>query len=65
MFSMYANNSFLEFVAHFLLFLALILHEINSFDGEYCGNNANFENKLMICGISIIYFAVITTLILF
>ena len=37
--------------------MALVLHEINNFDGEICNNSAPFENKLMISGISLIYFA--------
>ena len=56
-FSLFFALPILIFIGQWLLFLGLILHEIHSFDGEYCGNNANFENKLMICGISIIYFA--------
>jgi len=56
-FSLFFALPILIFIGQWLLFLALILHEINSFDGEYCSNTANFENKLMICGISVIYFA--------
>jgi len=56
-FSLFFALPILIFIGQWLLFLGLILHEINSFDGEYCANIATFENKLMICGISIIYFA--------
>jgi hypothetical protein len=56
-FSLFFALPILIFIGQWLLFLGLILHEINSFDGEYCANTATFENKLMICGISIIYFA--------
>jgi len=56
-FSLFFALPILIFIGQWLLFLGLILHEIHSFDGEYCSNTANFENKLMICGISIIYFA--------
>ena len=56
-FSLFFALPILIFIGQWLLFLGLILHEINSFDGEYCSNTATFENKLMICGISIIYFA--------
>jgi len=56
-FSLFFALPILIFIGQWILFLGLILHEIHSFDGEYCSNSANFENKLMICGISIIYFA--------
>ena len=36
---------------------SLVSHEIHVFDGEYCSNTDTIENKLMICGISLIYFA--------
>ena len=56
-FSLFFALPILIFIGQWLLFLALILHEINTFNGEYCSSGATFENKLMICGISVIYFA--------
>ena len=47
----------LVFLGQWLLYYALISHEINSFDGEFCTNDDTFENKLMISGISLIYFS--------
>jgi hypothetical protein len=46
----------LVFLGQWFLYMALIIHEINIFDGGICNNDATFENKLMISGISIIYF---------
>ena len=46
----------LVFIGQWLLYSALISHEINSFDGDICSNTGTMENKLMIAGICIIYF---------
>ncbi len=45
------------FIGQWVLYLALILHEANTFDREICKNEGSFENKLMIAGICIVYFA--------
>jgi hypothetical protein len=45
------------FVGQWLLYMALIMHEVNTFDDYICKNEGSFENKLMIAGISIVYFA--------
>jgi len=55
-FSLILALPILVFLGQWLLYMALIIHEINSFDREICSGNASFENKLMISGISIIYF---------
>ena len=47
----------LIFIGQWLLYIALIIHENNKFDGELCSGDGSFENKLMISGISIVYFA--------
>ena len=47
----------LVFIGQWMLFSALIIHESNTFDNHLCDNKDSFENKLMISGISIIYFA--------
>lgn len=44
------------FVSQWLLYIALMQHEIKNFDGGICTNSDTFENKLMISGISMIYF---------
>ena len=46
----------LVFISQWILYVALIIYETNNFEGEICGNKSSFENKLMISGISIIYF---------
>lgn len=46
----------LVFIGQWLLYISLVVHEIKNFDGEICKNNDTIENKLMISGISIIYF---------
>uniref|UniRef100_A0A6C0JC60 Uncharacterized protein n=1 Tax=viral metagenome TaxID=1070528 RepID=A0A6C0JC60_9ZZZZ len=47
----------LIFIGQWLLYIALIINENNKFDGEICSANGSIENKIMISGISIIYFA--------
>ena len=47
----------LIFIGQWFLFIALVIHEINRFDGNICKNTGPFENKIMISGISIVYFA--------
>ena len=47
----------LIFIGQWLLYIALIIHENNRFDGSICKNDGSFENKIMISAISIIYFA--------
>ena len=46
----------LVFLAQWFLYIALMSHEIKSFDKNYCPNESSIEHKLMICGISIVYF---------
>ena len=47
----------LIFIGQWLLYIALIINENNKFDGEICSSNGSIENKIMISGISIVYFA--------
>jgi|TARA_B110001452_G_scaffold255490_1_gene247992 hypothetical protein len=56
-FSLLMGLPLLVFLGQWLLYMALVLHEINNFDGAICDNSSPFENKLMISGISLIYFA--------
>ena len=56
-FSLFFALPILIFMGQWILFSALVSHEIHVFDGEYCSNTDTIENKLMICGISLIYFA--------
>ena len=46
----------LIFISQWILYVALIIFETNNFKGHICENKSKFENKLMIAGISIIYF---------
>jgi len=55
-FSLLVALPILVFLGQWLLYSSLVIHEIKSFNGTICGNNDTFENKLMISGISIIYF---------
>ena len=43
-------------IAQVMLYLSLVLSEARNFDGNICPNKSVFEHKLMICGISLIYF---------
>ena len=45
------------FIGQWCLYIALLSHEFNNYEGKICPANDTFENKLMICGISLIYFA--------
>jgi hypothetical protein len=47
----------LIFIGQWLLYIALIINENNKFNGEICSGNGSIENKIMISGISIVYFA--------
>ena len=47
----------LMFIGQWLLYIALIINENNRFDGELCSGNGSIENKIMISGISVVYFA--------
>ena len=47
----------LMFIGQWLLYIALLINENNRFDGELCSGNGSIENKIMISGISVVYFA--------
>jgi len=44
------------FISQWVLFISLVLHEINTFDGEYCPNTSSLESKFMMFGTGLIYF---------
>ena len=46
----------LLFATQWILYIALVSHEIRTFDGDFCPNNGTFETKLMMLGIGMIYF---------
>jgi len=55
-FSLLLALPILVFIGQWLLYSALVADEVKSFNGTICGNTDTIENKLMISGISIIYF---------
>ena len=55
-FSLILGLPILVFIGQWLLYGALISHEVNVYDGMICNNSSSIENKMMISGISIIYF---------
>lgn len=55
-FSLLLALPILVFIGQWLLYISLMVHEIKNFDREICENGDTIENKLMISGISIIYF---------
>ena len=55
-FSLVMALPILVFMAQWLLYIALVAHEVNNFDGDICSNTSGIENKLMISGICMIYF---------
>ena len=50
------DRPILVFIGQWLLYGALVADEVKSFNGTICGNTDTIENKMMISGISIIYF---------
>lgn len=46
----------LIFLGQWILYGALIAHEVKNYSGEICPNNSSLENKMMISGICLIYF---------
>jgi hypothetical protein len=46
----------LLFITQWILYIALVSHEVNRFDGDFCPNKGTFENKMMMLGIGLIYF---------
>ena len=55
-FSLIMALPILVFIGQWLLYGALISHEVNVYDGMICNNTSSIENKMMISGISVIYF---------
>ena len=55
-FSLFFALPILVFIAQWLMYLALVFHEKNNFNGNICPANASIEQKVMMIGISIIYF---------
>lgn len=55
-FSLVLGLPILVFIGQWLLYSALISHEIKSYNSTLCENSDTIENKMMIGGICIIYF---------
>ena len=55
-FSLICALPILIFFGQWLLYSSLIVHEIKNYNATICSNDDTIENKLMITGISIIYF---------
>jgi len=55
-FSLFFALPILIFISQWMLYIGLIAHEINAFDGVYCPNKSSIENKLIIAATGIIYF---------
>ncbi len=55
-FSLIMALPIMVFIGQWLLYGALISHEVNVYDGIICNNSGSIENKMMISGISVIYF---------
>ena len=56
-FSLICALPIMIFIGQWMLFVALVFHEAENYGGEICPRTGTFANKLMISGISIIYFA--------
>ena len=46
----------LVFISQWMLYIALMAHEVRNFDGDICPNSSLIEDKLMMAGIGMIYF---------
>ncbi len=55
-FSLFFALPILIFISQWILYYALVAHEIKTFDGEFCPNKSTIENKLIIAGTGIVYF---------
>ena len=55
-FSLLFGLPILVFISQWVLYISLLRYEIKNFDGNFCPNDNSLENKLMMFGISIIYF---------
>ena len=55
-FSLFFALPILIFFSQWLMYLALVFHEKRQFDGNICPGDAPVEQKVMMAGISIIYF---------
>ena len=55
-FSLFFALPILVFISQWMMYLALVFHERKNFNGEICPNSAPLEQKIMMAGISIIYF---------
>ena len=56
-FSLLLALPILVFLGQWMLFFALIINESNNYAGTICPNEGDLSNKLMMCGIAIIYFS--------
>ena len=55
-FSLYAALPVLIYLAQWFMYIALIANEYSNFDGDWCPNKASWYQKMMMCGVSLIYF---------
>ena len=55
-FSLILALPIIVFITQWILYVSLLSHEVNTFDGELCPNNSSVEKKLMMTGIGLIYF---------
>ena len=55
-FSLFFALPILIFLSQWFMYIALVFHEKKNFDGNICPTNAPIEQKIMMAGISIIYF---------
>ncbi len=55
-FSLFFALPILIFISQWFMYLALVFHEKNNFEGSICPGDAPIEQKIMMAGISIIYF---------
>ena len=55
-FSLYAALPILIFLSQWMMYAALLANEYATFDGNFCPNRANWYQKLLMSGVSILYF---------
>lgn len=55
-FSLFFALPILVFFVQWFMYIGLIIHQANNFDGNFCPNIAPFEQKIIMSGVAILYF---------
>ena len=56
LFSLWTGLPLLVFLAQWMLYVGLLVHQVRTYDGGWCPNVAPPEQKLMMSGVALLYF---------